>query len=435
MKLLIVGHISATGFGTVTRRLGEEFLERGVDVRIIAVNHRGDPVQGTLAGRVWPATLGMGDGFGADIIPLAITGQLWARFGHAEPWVPDAMLVVSDFTGLLSHIGKRLHPAWLTVPVFHYMPVEGDNFPVDWGEIWNNPGVHESIPEQFRRPDISFHPVAMSEYGAKVIGDLIGRPVPHVYHGTDTDVFHPVGPFDPILYDGKTLRTKEDCRAAFGIDPRAKVILRTDRNVVRKFYYRFAEVVTAVHEREPDLKAIVHCAPIDAADGLNFYQEIARQPREAWGAFGLTNAHDTFTGLPVEGMVALYNAADLYVSTTGGEGFGLNLAESLACGVPVVVTDWAADAETVGPGGVLVPPLIDRYGEPVRYHSTYGMDWAVPDPRGFVDPIVELLNKPHRRKALGEAGRAHVRRSFSWGRAADQFIDLFQAAVPLEVAA
>ena len=52
MKLLIVGHISATGFGTVTRRLGEEFLERGVDVRIIAVNHRGDPVQGTLAGRV-----------------------------------------------------------------------------------------------------------------------------------------------------------------------------------------------------------------------------------------------------------------------------------------------------------------------------------------------------------------------------------------------
>ena len=156
---------------------------------------------------------------------------------------------------------------------------------------------------------------------------------------------------------------------------------------------------------------------------------------EAWGAFGLTNAHDTFTGLPVEGMVALYNAADLYVSTTGGEGFGLNLAESLACGVPVVVTDWAADAETVGPGGVLVPPLIDRYGEPVRYHSTYGMDWAVPDPRGFVDPIVELLGKPHRRKALGEAGRAHVRRSFSWGAAADQFIDLFQAAVPLEVAA
>jgi glycosyltransferase involved in cell wall biosynthesis len=193
--------------------------------------------------------------------------------------------------------------------------------------------------------------------------------------------------------------------------------------------------VTMVAQQVPDFKAIVHCAPVDPADGLNFYQEIARQPREVWGAFGLTNAHDTFTGLPTEGLVALMNAADIYVSTTGGEGFGLTLAESLACGVPVVVTDWAADAEAIGPGGVLVPPLIDRYGEPVRFHSTYGMDWALPDPRGFVEPIVDLLNKPHRRKALGDAGRAYVKRSFSWATAADQFVALFDAVVPAEVAA
>jgi len=436
VKLLLVGHMSQTGFGTVTKRLGEEFLARGIDVRVVAVNHRGEPVPGTLAGRVWPASL-RGDNFGANIIPSAIDGTLFASFGHGE-WKPDAMLVVSDFTGFLSHIGQRLHPAWLTVPVFHYMPVEGDNFPPEWGEIWNKPGQHETVPAKIREAlgEATFYPVAMSHYGAKVIGDLTGRDIPVIYHGVDTEVFHPVSMADPIEYEGKTLRTKEQCRAIFGIDPDAKVILRTDRNVIRKFYYRFAEVVTAVHARVPDLKAIVHCAPIDPADGLNFYQEIARQPRDVWPAFGLTNAHDTWTGLSTEGLVALMNAADLYVSTTGGEGFGLTLAESLACGVPVVVTDWAADAETVGPGGVLVPPLHDSYGEPVRFHSTYGMDWAVPDPRGFVNPVVDLLGRPQRRRALGAAGRDHVRRTFNWGTAADQFIDVFASVLaPTEVAA
>lgn len=433
MRLLLVGHYSATGFGTVTQRLGEEFLARGLDVRIIAVNYRGEPIDGPLAGRVWRAGLG-NDLFGSDIIPAAITGDLWPKFGHPR-WTPEAMLVISDFTGLMSHLGPRLHPAWLSVPVFHYMPIEGDNLPVEWGEIWNAPAMHQTVPEPFRRPDIAFHPVAMSRYGAKVIGALTGRDVPVIYHGTDTDVFRPVSATDPIRFEGKTLRTREDCRAAFEIAPDAKVILRTDRNVTRKFYYRFAELVTLLAPRVPNLKAVVHCAPVDPADGLNFYQEIGRQPPEVWPLFGLTNAHDTWRGLPIEGMVALYNAADLYVSTTGGEGFGLNLAESLACGVPVVVTDWAADAETVGPGGVLVPPLADSYGDPVRFHSQYGMDWAVPDPRAFVEPIVHLLDKPHRRKAMGEAGRAHVRRSFSWATAADQFIDLFAAAVPAEAAA
>jgi glycosyltransferase involved in cell wall biosynthesis len=125
-------------------------------------------------------------------------------------------------------------------------------------------------------------------------------------------------------------------------------------------------------------------------------------------------------------LVALINAADLYVSTTSGEGFGLALAESMACEVPVVVTDWAAEREVVGDGGILVPPLHNSYGEPVRYHSRYGMDWAVPDPKGFVEPVLSLLNRPARRRALGVAGRAHVIRSFSWDACAADFLTMFE---------
>lgn len=83
----------------------------------------------------------------------------------------------------------------------------------------------------------------------------------------------------------------------------------------------------------------------------------------------------------------------------------------------------------------MVPPLHDAYGDLVRLHSTYGMDWAVPDARAFIEPIQMLLNKPQRRRGMGEAGRMHVRRMFSWDTAADQFLALFEAAAAVEAAA
>jgi glycosyltransferase involved in cell wall biosynthesis len=170
----------------------------------------------------------------------------------------------------------------------------------------------------------------------------------------------------------------------------------------------------------------MHCNPTDS--GMNMFEEIGRQPASVYGQIKFTGVHDTWRGLTREGLVVLLNAADVYVSTTGGEGFGLTLAESLACEVPVVVTDWAAEAEVAGPGAILVPPLHDSYGEPVTYHSKYGMDWAVPDPKGFVEPVLSLLEKPSRRRELGAEGRRHVVRSFSWDRAADQFVTLFEEA-------
>ena len=159
---------------------------------------------------------------------------------------------------------------------------------------------------------------------------------------------------------------------------------------------------------------------------LDLIQELLRIPDDLRDRFKSTNAHDTFQGYSTAELVVLLNAADLYVSTTGGEGFGLNLAEALACEVPVVCSDWAAESEVIGDGGVMIRPLTDTYGEPVRYHSNYGMDWAVPDPKAFVGPVLDLLDRPSRRRALGEAGRAHVMRSFSWDEAAASFLTLFE---------
>lgn len=414
MKLLIYGHWSHTGFGIVTEALGTRLVDLGVDVRVIAVNHRGEPIAGPLSGRVWPASF-HGDAHGGNFSNAAIDGTFWRQFGGE--WKPDAVLVIADMSGLLGHLGpKAITDTWKSVPVFHYCPIEGDNLEVGWRGIWQE-----------------IAPVAMSRYGAKVIGDHIGRAVPMIYHGVDTNAYYPVAFNRPIRFDGKVLTTREACKAAFGIPTDRKIILRSDRLVERKFYHTFFQALVPIFAAVPEADVVIHCAPVDG--NLSLYEEIGRLPPEYLPRIRLTNAHSTFRGLPVEGMAALMNAADVYVSTTGGEGFGLNLAEAMACETPVVVTDWAADAEVVGPGGVLVQPLIDRYGEPVRYHSSYGMDWAVPDARGFTTPVVELLTRKSRRVDLGRAGRRHVEQSFSWDEATASFLELFTEALAPAVAA
>ena len=406
MRLLVFGHFSHTGFGVVTEAIAGRLIKAGYDVRVMAVNHRGEPVEGPLAGRVWPTSV-LGQ-YVAEPNATAITGALWPRLRTGDVWKPDAVLVIADMSGLLGYIGNSVQ-AWQTVPVYHYCPIEGDNLHPGWRDVWK-----------------LFQPVAMSLYGQRVISEFMDRPVPMIYHGVDSDVFRPVSMSDPLVVGDKKFWTKEGCKQHIGLDPNRNIILRSDRLVERKFYHAFIESMAEVVYRQPETDVLIHCAPQDG--NLDLAQEVLRLPEEMRTRFMVSNSHDTFRGLSTEELVVLINAADVYVSTTGGEGFGLNLAESLACEVPVVVTDWAAEGEVVGDGGIKIPVLRDIYGEPVRYHSGYGMDWGYPDAKAFVEPVLSLLNRPARRRALGAAGRQHVLRSFSWDRATSQFMTLFEEA-------
>jgi glycosyltransferase involved in cell wall biosynthesis len=398
------GHWSHTGFGVVTEALGSRFVAAGVDVRIMAMNHRGEPVKGALAGRVWPTSVL--EQYVKDPCGAAITGALWRTLDKSDEWKPDVVLVVADMSGLLGYMSGGV-PPWRTVPVYHYCPIEGDNLVPMWRQVWE-----------------LVQPVAMSRYGQRVIAEHIDRPVPMVYHGVDTETFRPASLADPLRVDEKRISTKDAAKLHLGLDPARNVILRSDRLVERKFYDRFLTAMAEVVKRSPNTDILIHCAPQDGQ--MDLVQELLRLPEEVRDNFKSTNAHDTFQGFSTAELVVLLNAADLYVSTTGGEGFGLNLAEALACEVPVVVSDWAAEGEVVGDGGIRIPVLHDSYGEPVRYHSTYGMDWAVPDPKAFVGPVLELLNRPARRRALGAAGRTHVTHNFNWDIAAAQFLALFE---------
>jgi D-inositol-3-phosphate glycosyltransferase len=54
-------------------------------------------------------------------------------------------------------------------------------------------------------------------------------------------------------------------------------------------------------------------------------------------------------------MALTYRAANVGISTTQGEGWGLTTMEGMACGLPQIVPDWSALGEWAAPAAYLVP--------------------------------------------------------------------------------
>jgi glycosyltransferase involved in cell wall biosynthesis len=70
-------------------------------------------------------------------------------------------------------------------------------------------------------------------------------------------------------------------------------------------------------------------------------------PEDAIMATNQTKLH---LGLTARQMAELYNAFDVLVNPSYGEGFGIPIVEAQACGTPVIVTDWTSMPELCGAG-------------------------------------------------------------------------------------
>jgi len=96
--------------------------------------------------------------------------------------------------------------------------------------------------------------------------------------------------------------------------------------------------------------------------------------------------------VPDEDLPSYYTMADLFVTPSLLEGFGLPIAEALACGTPVITTSAGACAEVAGPGGLVVPPM---------------------DAEALTVAISSLLDQPERRRTMAQLGQVWVRRNLS----------------------
>ena len=126
-----------------------------------------------------------------------------------------------------------------------------------------------------------------------------------------------------------------------------------------------------------------------------------RKPLEA--AHGLK----AIGSIPFEEMANRYREMDILLLPTVREGFGLSVAEAMACGLPVVASDCSS-----------IPELVD--------HGKGGFLCPVGDVDAFAEKINILADSPNLRREMGEYNRAKVEKMFTLERMVNEYKDLFK---------
>jgi glycosyltransferase involved in cell wall biosynthesis len=127
------------------------------------------------------------------------------------------------------------------------------------------------------------------------------------------------------------------------------------------------------------------------------------------------------TPLTEDALVRLYNSCDAFVLPTRAEGWGLPVTEAMACGLPVIVTDYSAPAEYLCDDyAYLIPveklvPVRDPFF--FREGSALGV-WAQPDMGALRGLMRRVYENPEEAKKKGRRARAKVCARLTWEHAA-----------------
>jgi glycosyltransferase involved in cell wall biosynthesis len=217
-----------------------------------------------------------------------------------------------------------------------------------------------------------------SHHSARSIQQVFDVPASHIeiiHDGVDTDTFRPLE----------------------GVEKEPNGILFVGNSEDRNKGARYLVEALHILRREIDF----HLTFVDRPrESLELVPSLVKR----WGL----QSRVTFTGrLSTEELVRRYNKAEILVSPSVYEGFGLPAAEAMACGVPVVATTAGAFPEVVADGetGWLVAPG---------------------DAHALAGAIKRLMADPAERKRMGDAGRRRMQERFTWRETARKTVALYE---------
>jgi alpha-1,3-rhamnosyl/mannosyltransferase len=185
------------------------------------------------------------------------------------------------------------------------------------------------------------------------------------------------GNFRPVQRNGDWLRDR------FGIEGRFVLCVGTLEP--RKNMVMALRAFERVAMREPDCELLV----VGPAGWRNAaFERLLERTGASVHLTGFVSDDD---------LVALYSATDCFVYPSLAEGFGLPVAEALACGAPVVTSDRTSLPEVAGDAALLVDPENEE---------------------AVTDGILRVLTSPQLRRDLRQRALERAR-LFSWERCAE----------------
>lgn len=162
----------------------------------------------------------------------------------------------------------------------------------------------------------------------------------------------------------------------------ANVAWKRATNMRRKMLPELVESITWVSKEDPRARLLLAGPPEDGEVEL---RALVRR-------LGLDDVVSFRGQISREEKVELMQTCDVYPQVSTYEGFGLAIAEAMACGAPVVVSRAGAVPEVVGDCGRYVADLT---------------------PRAIADALLELLADDAARRELGARGAERIRTLFS----------------------
>ena len=147
----------------------------------------------------------------------------------------------------------------------------------------------------------------------------------------------------------------------------------------------------------PDIRVLI-AGPGDSEEVLAKVDPQLRQRVEFLGKISEEDKADFLAS------VSLYIAPN-----TGGESFGIILAEAMAGGAAVVASDIPAFADVLG-------------------HGQYGALFESENSENLAKVIIDLLRDETKRKELAAAGAVHAQR-FDWGQVGEEIFEVYELAM------
>lgn len=385
-KLFIISDCGAdTGFGSVAHNLIENLYTQW-EIHVLAINYQGDPHPIQAKAKLYnPSAKVQGDYYGT-----ARVGELLQRIK------PDVILMINDPWVASSYV-PLIEKAKYTGAIVLYTPIDGYNVMNAYIEPLNS----------------LTHVVGYTQFGVEQLqkgGLTISTSV--IPHGVNTKLYKPI--------DIRHARDKQ------GFSNDWYIVNVTDRNQIRKridlaFYY-FAQWVHSTNK--PDsVKIHYHGGMQDEGwDLFQLAEYFSIKDRLIITAPNITAQE----GLPLELMPYTYGPANVGLSTTMGEGWGLTTHERMAMKIPMIVPKFSALGEWAD-GGVHYTDI-----SPIPYFNIRSLNTrgGVPDMQSTVDALEAVYIDEKYRNDLAERGyKVATQSKFSWPNIAKEFNTVFNAAI------
>jgi glycosyltransferase involved in cell wall biosynthesis len=411
----------ATGFGTVMRNVLKGLVDSGkYEVDHLAINYYGDYYdRSEFDYRIYPAfTPGDSDVYGRKRLARVVSGK---DKGIPGPW--DIFFSLHDhfiMTSVAPEIARVSSGRPWEDPAFSwigYWPVDG---PLEEG--WVRGAV--MLPD---------HPVLYTEYGRDEVlrfdpeGELGYRDKMTVIpHGVDTETFRPL-PEDEVREFRNFYFQGHAGEGTF-------LVTNVNRNQRRKDMPRTMAAFAEFRKKVPASYLYLHAAAEDA--GGNLHKLAEHFGLTLWKDWGYPTNFDVGTGLPLEELNLIYNASDVVVSTSLGEGWGFAITEAMAAGTPVIAPHHTSVVELLGNRD----PSEHNRGLTVKCGGTSLWVCLGPADLDHVRPLTDVDDmaeklvyaSEHPREMEEGAGRAlEWVRELSWEKIMEKhWLPLFDRAVP-----